>query len=450
MTIPSARHRLRAPATLPRFAALLAALGAASGVALGADAASAQDADRIWARVHTTSGEVHEGFIRWDRNEGSWVDILDGSKEVPSENYDAWLEANADGERPTRSLELKGYRITWNEEDPDFPSTATSGVRFGHLDALIVTGDDEAEIVLRSGVRVVLSGGSTDIGSMRELVVEDRDGNETELDWEDLDRVDFSAVPAGATAHARRLYGSVEDQDGNTYAGYLSWDLDEILESDILDGEDEEGDEHRIPFREIASIEGHRRGSTVTLVSGRVLELDDSNDVDRGNRGIQISDPGLGMVEVEWEEFRRADFGPAPTPGVGYDAFDGGHPLRGTVVTQAGEEISGLLRWDADEQWSWELLDGWLEEVDYTIEFGNITHIRRNEAVGVVVTLTDGRTLEVHDGNDVDWDNKGILVSPEGTSGPSEAPQFRYVHWDDFREVRFDHPTRGATFEGAR
>lgn len=51
----------------------------------------AQDADRIWGQVHTKSGEVHEGFIRWNRNEVSRVDILGGSKDVPPENYLAWL-----------------------------------------------------------------------------------------------------------------------------------------------------------------------------------------------------------------------------------------------------------------------------------------------------------------------------------------------------------------------
>ena len=49
-------------------------------VAVLASPALAQDDDRIWGQLHTTSGDVYEGFIRWDRNEGSWVDILDGSR----------------------------------------------------------------------------------------------------------------------------------------------------------------------------------------------------------------------------------------------------------------------------------------------------------------------------------------------------------------------------------
>ena len=86
----------------------------------------AQDGHRIWGEVHTTSGDVHEGFIRWDRNEGSWVDILDGSKDIPEQNYLAWLESIGEEGPPVRTIDLRGYRISWEEDDPDFPSSAQS------------------------------------------------------------------------------------------------------------------------------------------------------------------------------------------------------------------------------------------------------------------------------------------------------------------------------------
>ena len=63
------------------------------------------------------------------------------------------------------------------------------------------------------------------------------------------------------------------------------------------------------------------------------------------------------MVEVEWREFRILRFHEVDAA-VGYDAFDGGFLLLGTVVTQSGEEIDGVIRWDADEAWSWEMLNG--------------------------------------------------------------------------------------------
>ena len=393
----------------------------------------AQDGDRIWGQVHTTSGDVHEGFIRWDRNEGSWVDILDGSKEVPGENYLAWLASKDAGGPPVRTIDLLGYRITWEEADPDFPLTSRSGIRFGHLSSLRVLGRDQVELTLRSGELLDLEGRAVR-RSIRELTVEVPGRSQTELDWSDLDRVVFSAVPAGARASARRLYGTVEDHRGNRYTGYVSWDRDEILESDVLDGEEMEGgDDRRIRFGEIASIERVPGGSRIVLVNGDERDLTGNRDVDRGNRGIQISDPGLGMVEVEWREFRILRFHEANAV-VGYDAFDGGHLLLGTVVTQSGEEIDGVIRWDADEAASWEFLNGRADDVVFTIEFGYVSRIERGQAFGARVTLLDGRTFELDDSNDVDWDNKGILIAPEG-----DASRWRVITWDEFREVRFRH-----------
>ncbi len=393
---------------------------------------AAQDENRIWGTVTTVGGQSHTGFLRWDRNEGSWADLLDGSKVVPDAHYQDWLAHAGSGERPVRTLDVAGYRVSWNEEDPDFPLEQPTGVRFGHLRSLVVTGTDEVEIELKSGERLTLSGGSTDIGTgIRELLVTDRDGDETELDWSELEGVAFSAVPTGVRAPSARLYGTVRDVEDNTYTGYISWDLDEIVEADILDGDDPDGDRKRIPFGDIASIEGGRRGSTVTLTSGEALELDDSNDVERGNRGIQVSDPSLGMVEVEWGEFAFIEFTPAPAP-VTYAAFDGGHRLRGTVTTQSGEEYSGRIRWDAESVWSWEFLEGRRDDVKFTIEFGKIAAVQRAEVFGVEVTLTDGRALELEDHNDVDWDNRGIFVE-------LDTETVRYVPWDDFARVRFDH-----------
>ena len=54
------------------------------------DLGEAQETDRIWGRVHTAAGEIREGFIRWDRNEGVWADLLDGSKASPELKYQDW------------------------------------------------------------------------------------------------------------------------------------------------------------------------------------------------------------------------------------------------------------------------------------------------------------------------------------------------------------------------
>ena len=410
--------------------------------------ARAQDGDRIWGRLDTTSGDVYEGFIRWDRNEGSWVDVLDGSKEIPDAVYLAWLEAKGADGPPLRHIDLQGFRISWREADPDFALTSASGIRFGHLRSLRVVEGDRVELTLRSGEVVELDGRSRNLGrSNRGLVVDVPRRAEVELDWSDLERIVFSAVPSGVRARAHRLYGTVQDVQGNRFTGYVSWDLDEILESDTLEGEETEGGRDReIRFGEIASIARVERGARVVLVDGDQFDLTGERDVDRRNRGIQISDPGLGTVEVEWSEFEILRFHAANAV-VRYDAFDGGHPLVGTVVTQSGEEIDGMIRWDADETGSWEFLNGRADDVTFTIEFSKVSRIVRGEVFGAAVTLLDGRTFQLDDSNDVDWDNKGILIALDAASGGGgpDEPDQRLVPWDEFKEARFRHdPSRAG------
>lgn len=392
-------------------------------------------ADRLYGRVVTAGGDVFEGFLRWDLNEGSWADLLDGSKEMPWENArDAErLQGRDDARERERSIRVLGLRISWSDDWDRFPTSATSGVRFGHLRSLAVLDDDRALLTLKSGEEVELEGGSTDLGDeLRGLVVADTRYGDVELRWRDLDVVEFMAAPPGVGAPpGQRLYGTLRIRDGREFTGYVSWDVDEILTSDVLDGE-ERGRDRKIPFGRIAAIE--RAGSTgarVILLSGEELLLTDSNDVDSGNRGIAISDPYLGQVQVEWADFEEITFLPAPAREGGYDAFDGGRPLFGTVETQDGEEYSGYIRWDNDEASTWEILDGRDGDVDFDVEFGQVRSIRRAGSWGSEVTLLDGRILQLEGSNDVDEDNKGIFV----TFDDGETVM---IPWRDFREARFD------------
>ncbi len=407
--------------------------------------ALAQTADRIWGRVHTTEGDVHTGFIRWDRTEANWADILDGLKELPEENYFAWLQAN-DRERATRTIELRGHRITWYEIDPDFPMEVLSGVRFGHLDSLVVLDSERAELTLRSGRRYELKARGSNLGAaLREVVVEAPGGAQAELDWDELERVVFSASPPEAVPRARRLYGTVEDRSGNRFTGYLAWDRDEILESDVLDGEEmRRRNDHEIRFDRIRSLTRIPGGTRVEYTDGGTLDLRGTNDVDRGNRGVRIADPGLGVVVVPWEHLEAVRFHEAGGTAGEYGGFDGGRLLTGTVVTHEGEEIRGELRWDADEAGSWEILNGEAQGVEYDIEFGFVRRIAPGEEDGATVTLADGRTLELSGSRDVGPDNKGVMVtSGERAEARDGGPAWRLIPWSDIREVHF-HP-RPAT-----
>lgn len=91
----------------------------------------------------------------------------------------------------------------------------------------------------------------------------------------------------------------------------------------------------------------------------------------------------------------------------------------------------GRIRWNADEAWSWESLEGSRRGIDYAVEFGHIASIERRSSRGATVTLRDGRTLILEESADVDRHNAGIVVElDDGT--------LRVVPWARFERAVFE------------
>ncbi len=382
--------------------------------------ARAQISDRLYGVVTTRDGQTYEGLIRWDKNEASWVDLLDGSKH---------MEAHDQDEGRRRSIRIFGIEI-----NTDFGTRSRlSGIRFGHIRRLENTGRDRALLILRSGEEVELRGGSTDIGNEnRGIVVEDLREGEVELRWRDIDTVDFQATPRNLTSRfGERLYGTLTTRHGDQFTGYICWDVDEVLTEDILDGDERRGHRRKIPFGDIAVLSRNSSSSTrVRLHNGDEFVLRGTNDVNDDNRGILILDPTLGQISVDWDEFDEVRFEP-PAWTIDFKDFTGG-PLYGTVYTRDGQKYTGDIRWDDDEAQAWELLNGEQNDVEFAIEFGMIAKIERLSSRAARVTLLDGRTFDLRGSNDVSDDNEGIFVTLR--NGDLE-----YVEWEDFDRVVFSH-----------
>ncbi len=468
----------RAPATAPSaLVALAAAILLVAATAL-AGPTSAQDEDRIWGRVVTVSGDRYEGFLQWRGREAndaaSWVDFFEGRAAAISQHYEDWLAAT-ETSRPVRTIEARGWRVSWNEEHPDFPFRAPTPIRFGRLASVTVLEDGGVALELRpdggdsevranadehdlsgarrgrSGVRAPPSPRGETLGVARPhrnrlaLVVEEPGGDRRRLAWGEIERVEFAAPPTGARPEASRLHGTVEDRFGRAFTGYVAWDSDEVLGDEVLDGRDQDGKNRDIAFAEIASIERSLGGARVVLKSGEALEMHGTNDVDDGNRGVRVFDPSIGMVEVEWDEFGVLRLHPPADGHAEYGSFPGSRALVGTIATQDGEKIAGRIRWDGEHEWSWEVFEGRSDEVKFAIEFGRIERIERIERgeqgqeAGARVTLVDGRSFRMSESPDLE-EGRGIFVFPD--SDPSTP--WRYVSWEEFREARF----WGAAEEG--
>ncbi|MFW6330428.1 MAG: hypothetical protein ACOC3J_01760, partial [Gemmatimonadota bacterium] len=392
---------------------------------------SESDPSRLYGRLETTDGSVYEGFIRWDRNEAGWYDVLHADKPIPERNRRDAERLGWEPERTRNRIEVFGIGITLPDTRVVVGRSAQSGIRFGHISALEVRGSSGARLLLKSGEEVELRGGGDLGASVDDILVDDRRGGLVELNWRDIRVIDFFPAPPVTSGWGQRVFGTLRTRDGAAFTGYIVWDMDELYGSDVLDG-DERGRDREIPFSQIRGIE--RLGSDasrVLLAGGEAVVLRGSNDVDHGNRDIMVADPALGEVRIEWEAFDRVMFERPPSQ---HDSsmFSRAGRLRGTVYARGGETHTGWIRWDNDEEFGWELLDGELVDgVELDVEFGTVRSIERAGSDAAVVTLRDGRSFELTGSNDVDAGNRGIYVErSDGT--------LILVRWERFERVEFD------------
>ena len=455
----------------------LLALGVACAALLlaGAPTLHAQADDRIWGRVLTAEGDEYKGFLEFSRGQSaaSWADRLVGSREISDDKYNAWLLAVHDGRPAVRTVDVRGYRVSWEERYRDFATTTSTGIRFGHVAALAQDDEGKLQVVHRSPA----AGGSLDVPGSRSgsvtlspggvrassatgglgarVTIDDPVEGQVVVRGPDIVRIEFGAAPPGATPAEARIHGSVADRFGRTFTGFVYWSGAPVLESDRFLGRDDDGDLRRFSFDEIGAVESRFGGAWLTLASGEGFDLYRplnsryrQSDVRWYRRTIRVADPGLGIVEVEWDDLRALRLHP-PSGGVGYDDFGETGPLYGVVASRYGDEYEGWIRWDADEEWTWDYLDGTSDNVEFDVEFGRIRQIEQSDDGLVRVTLLDGRLYELSGSNDVDGDNRGIFVFTNAGPGEregvgQEGTDWHYVAWEDFSEARFRRAPEGS------
>jgi hypothetical protein len=261
---------------------------------------------------------------------------------------------------------------------------------------------------------------------------------------------------AGAADTDGFLYGRVTTATDSTYTGLLRWGGEEAFWDDLFNSgkvelpyfEDFGSDSQR--GREIAILgrkfkvqwgewstsrhfvvrfgdidrlvvlgpeeaDVHLRGGEVVRVKGL------ANDV---SATIEVKDATLGDVKVPWRKIDTIQFLATPK-GVDPGAFR----LAGKVETSQGT-FDGFIQWDKQECLSTDKLDGEDDDIEVSLDMGLIRSIERKGSSASIVTLRDGRTMTLTGTNDVDDDNRGILVE-DARFGRVEVP------WQAFRRVDF-------------
>ncbi len=388
----------------------------------------------IYGEVTTIDGDKYEGPIRWGGSGGSdevyWVEMFNAVK--TSNNFMRFLSKSERDNLPKTEGDSWINIRKLNIWDNRYSGTSHQfDTQFGDIKSIEPSGRSKAEITLKNGVVLEVSGEShEDVGST--IRVYDQELGEVSIKWSRLDKVTFKQGPATLRSkYGEPVYGTVRAGRKGTFTGIIQWDASERFGKDILDGKDRNGDRN-IPFRTIAKIEKGRNGSDVTLHSGRTFFLRGTNDVNDENRGIIVYNKDIGKVTIPWEDFIVLDVLDQPTQAVTYNQFTVSQGITATVKTISGDEYKGLIAYDLDEGWEFEMLDGKDDDVVYKIPFRNVKNIIPKNYNYSTVILKNGESLLLGDERDVSEDNDGVLIFTSNSSDPV------YIRWSKIDEIIFD------------
>jgi len=257
------------------------------------------------------------------------------------------------------------------------------------------------------------------------------------------------------------IYGKLTTIDGDTYTGQMRWGKEEAYWGDIFNGTKEENENYRylsrserndlrddrrrgrrwsgfniswgndyetthefqVRFGDLSKIEIRRRSEVeVTLRNGDQFYVKDgSNDI---GAEITIMDDEMGKMKFRWSRVETVEFMDTPK------SLDNtlGEPLYGTVEYYGGK-VTGVIQWDHDERLSTDKLDGDTRDGDMSIDFGRLRSIERERSGSNIVTKS-GRELYLRGSNDVNSENRGIIVNTE--FGRVDIP------WREFKMVTFE------------
>ena len=381
----------------------------------------------IYGKLTTIDNDVYTGQIRWDKEEAYWTDLFNGTKE-DNENYRFLSRGDREELRDrARDRNRWGNVWSWGNSSSNYETTHEFQARFGDISKIEMDRRSEVKMTMRNGEEFYVQDGSNDFDT--EIVVMDSELGETGFRWSRIESIEFMETPANLSrTMGDALYGTV-DFYGGELTGVIQWDHDERLSTDVLDGDTRDGDVS-IEFGNLASIERDGSGSIVVTKSGREMFLRGSNDVNSSNRGIIVT-TDFGRVDIPWREFRKVTFTEAPKSIKRYADFAGLKKLSGSVRTVDGETLTGEIIYDLDETYTFEMLQGQDDDVEYIIPFESIRSIMPKNYDYSTVVLKNGEELTLGESRDVSEDNDGVLVFV-GSGDP------KFILWEDIKEITFD------------
>lgn len=388
----------------------------------------------IYGKVTTFLGETYTGQIRWGKEEAFWTDRFNAAK-VYNDNID-YL---SDEEIMQLKKEKKG--LYGNNKDymdshklrndkSEYTFIHQFACQFGEIKKINLISWQKAQLEMKDGTRVTVSSNNDTFNDMNsQITIFDNNNGKTELGWIEIDNIEFIQTPRIFKSNiGEPLYGTVYTTQGQ-FTGFIQWDKDERVTTDELNGETEKG-KFRADFKDIKSIQIHRSGSWVTMKDGLRHYVFGTNDVNSENRGITVTNYEIGRMTIDWTEFEKVEFGRTQEVKA-YQKFAMPKKIRGKVTTKDGKSVIGVIVFDLDEAYDFEMLNGESDKVTFEIPFRNIKKITPKDERNSKVELKNKKEIHLQDSQDVTFRNEGLLVFDQQNAQPV------YISWREVEEVVF-------------
>ena len=380
----------------------------------------------IYGKVILKNGESYQGQLRWSNEEALWDDIFNASK---NERPMGHLLSKEEARRiKRRTEEFKyGFMALWEDKNPN-PNFAFR-CYYGDIRKLTVQADNTVLLRLKNGKEISLRrnrGSDLD----KKVTIFDPNKGQFKFGFDRIHAIAFQDTPASFNCPlGMPVYGKVSTTQG-VFEGFITWDMEECLSKDKISGK-QNGKNIDLKFRNIKTLKAQKDGSMITMRSGRVLFLNEHDDVSKGNHGIKVRGLYLGQVTIKWENFISVTFERPQLPPPAYDYFKTPELLEGAVLLNNGTRFRGQIIYDLDEIYNVEFLNGENGNYHYFIPFSYIQRIEPQNDKFSTVYLKEESQLLLGGNSDVNSANHGIIViKPSGRA--------EYVEWKDIKSIDFD------------
>lgn len=240
--------------------------------------------------------------------------------------------------------------------------------------------------------------------------------------------------PAKAQSTDYRIYGRISTVENKFLTGYITWEKDKMYWIDFFSASKLNnpyapyfGANRGILFHNnnyVSNVPSYhiftcRFGNIkkirlsgynkieLQVKDGHTIELKKGTNDDIG-KNISIYDNNYGNITLKWDkiseiEFMEADSTNRPASDI---------PIAGIVKTHQGI-YKGIVTWDKDERTNESCIEGRTQNEYASVPFKNISKIEKKNNSSVV-TMINGNSTEFWGSNDVNNQNRGIIVNMPG------------------------------------